>query len=62
MELEFLTAVLKSLEKLTPLRGNLDNRIIKNTKNAGTKENRQAAQKRISDTKVDPPIRIQNDL
>lgn len=52
---------LKSLEKVTVHSGNLGNRIIKRTKNTGTEENRQAAQKGISDTTVDPAI-WRNDL
>lgn len=44
-ELDFLTVALKSLEEVTPLSGNLGNRITKSTENAGTKENRRAAQR-----------------
>lgn len=56
MELEFLTVDLKSPEKGTPLSGNLGNRIIKSTTNAGTKGNRQASPKGISDARADPTI------
>lgn len=57
MELDFLTVDLKPLEKVTSLSGNLGNRIIKGTKNAGNNENRQAAPKGIFDTRVDPTTR-----